>query len=168
MPFSPVGHIYKRLSSWFHKRGCSSSNARDHSLTLMAATPPYSAENGTEMAFSWFLWPSVSLFSKKIELSFSGYATALSCVLPVLLRWCCRSCIAQPRKGPFLSIFLGIRGLGYPCYLYAGPGTNSFQHHANLVGLVIHITYIYKTSSFKKLEEAVNNSEAPHHTWNQK
>lgn len=145
MPFSPVGHIYKRLSSCFHKRGCSSSHARDHSLTLMAATPPYSAENGTEMALSWFLWPPVSLFLKKIELSLSGYGTALSCVLPVLLRWCHKSCIAQPRKRPFLSRFLGTRGLGYPCCLYARLGTHNFQHHANFIGLVVshHSLYIY-------------------------
>lgn len=145
MPFSPVGHIYKRLSSCLHKRGCSSSDARDHSLTLMAATPSNSAENGKEMAFSWFLW---SLFSKKIEWSLSGYGTALPCVLPVLLRWCHRSCTAQPRKSPFLSRFLGTRGLERcACCLYAGPGTHSFQHHANFAGLVVsHYslhTYIY-------------------------
>lgn len=54
MPFSPVGHVHKRLSSCLHKRGCASFDARDLSLTFVAVTPPCSAENGIKMAFGGF------------------------------------------------------------------------------------------------------------------
>lgn len=56
MPFSPVGHVYKRLSSCLHKRGCASFDARDLSLTSVAVTPPCSAENGIKTAFSGFFF----------------------------------------------------------------------------------------------------------------
>lgn len=64
MPFSPLGHVYKRLSSHLHKKGCVSFNARDLSLTFMAVTPPYSAENGIKRLFFFFFISSLSVFKE--------------------------------------------------------------------------------------------------------
>lgn len=146
MPFSPVGHIYKRLSSCLHKRGCASFNARDLSLTFMAATRPYSAENGTEMAFSWFLWPPVSLFSKKIVVIVCIYHRPLLGAASTAEVGVMGPVSLSQEITLYVSWFLGTRGSGRcPCCLYAVLIAHSFQHHLNFVALVVshYSLYIY-------------------------